>query len=144
MPFYQPHIPPTPPSTNLTGQTILITGATAGLGYAASLQFLRLRASKLIFGVRSITKGHSAAAAMLADPEVRRVNPNAEIKVLELDLVDYESVVGFAGKVGEEVNLKGGKGKGRLDVVLLNAGINLGEFRRCERSGWEMCVKSPF
>ena len=129
MGFYQTPIPPTPPETNLTGQTIVVTGATAGLGYESSLQFLRLKASTVILGVRNVDKGNAARERLLVDSEVRRVNPQAKVKVLQLDLVDFRSVVEFANQVLRD--------EAKLNILLLNAGINLAQFHRSP-SGHEM------
>ncbi|KAB8360570.1 hypothetical protein FH972_024310 [Carpinus fangiana] len=95
MGWYQTAIPPTAPQTDLSGQTIVITGANTGLGFEAALQLLRLRASNLVLGVRSIRRGEDARLRLLADAEVRSVNPAAVIKVLQLDLIDYDSVVNY-------------------------------------------------
>lgn len=112
-----------------------MTGATAGLGYEASLQLLRLGLSTLIIGVRSFARGNEARRKLLADAEVQRLNPNATIKVLRLDLEDNESVVNFAETVKEETN--------ELDSLVLSAGINLGDYRK-SRMGHEMCVFRSF
>ena len=129
MGWYQPHIPLTPEGTDLKGQTIIITGATAGLGYETSLQLLRLKASTIILGVRNTKRGDDARQSLLADSEVRRVNPQAKVKVSQLDLVDERSVVGFANRVLSE--------EARLDVLLLNAGINVARWEQSP-SGHEM------
>ena len=129
MGFYQTPIPLTPSKTDLTGQTIIVTGATAGLGYESSLQFLRLKASTVILGVRNDKKGNAAREWLLADSEVRRVNPQAKVKVLQLDLVDFRSIVDFANQVLRE--------EAKLNILLLNAGINLAQFQRSP-SGHEM------
>lgn len=129
--YHQYSIPPTPPQTNLSGQTIIITGATAGLGLEASLQLLRLRASTVILAVRDTTKGDTVRTQLLADDEVRRVNGQAKVKVMRLDLAEYESVRNFAEQVRGEVE--------RLDVLLLNAGINRARFEKSP-SGHEMFV----
>lgn len=129
MGWYQPHIPLTPQGTDLTGQTIAVTGATAGLGYESSLQLLRLKASTLILGVRSTKRGEDARQSLLADNEVRKVNPQAKVKVFQLDLVDEKSVDRFANRVLSEET--------RLDVLLLNAGINLARWEQSP-SGHEM------
>lgn len=121
MGWYQTAIPPTPSQVDLTGQTIAVTGANTGLGFEAARQLLRLRASTLILGVRSIQRGEEARLRLLEDAEVRRVNAEAVVEVLHLDLIDYESVVSFADAVQ--------KLTARLDVLLLNAGINLACFR---------------
>lgn len=129
MGWYQPHIPETPQGTDLTGQTIVVTGATGGLGYESSLQLLRLKASTIILGVRSTKRGNDARQSLLADDEVQRVNPQAKVKVLQLNLADERSVVEFANRVLKE--------ESRLDVLLLNAGINLARWEQSP-SGHEM------
>jgi NAD(P)-dependent dehydrogenase (short-subunit alcohol dehydrogenase family) len=129
--FQQPTIPPIPSHIDLTGQTIVVTGATGGLGYETSRQLLQLKASTLVLGVRNLDKGIAARTRLLEDNEVRRVNPNAVVKVLQLNLVDFKSVVAFADQVVAETK--------RLDALLLNAGINLARFEMT-RDGHEMCV----
>ena len=129
MGWYQTPIPLTPANIDLTGQTIAVTGATAGLGYESSLQLLRLKAGTVIMGVRNTNKGNAARERLLADSEVQRVNPQARVKVLQLDLVDEQSVVGFANRVLSE--------EPSLDILLLNAGINLASFQESP-SGHEM------
>lgn len=131
MGFYQTPIPPTPAQTDLSGQTIIVTGATAGLGHETSLQLLRLKASSVILAVRNTSKGEVARDHLLADDEVRRVNSRADVKVFRLDLADLQSVVEFANHVLREVE--------RLDVLLLNAGVSLARLERT-RDGHEMYV----
>lgn len=131
MAFFQKPIPATSPGTDLTGHTIIVTGASAGLGYEASLQLLRLKASTLILAVRNVEKGKRARDAMLADSEVQRLNPHADLRVMRLDLVDFQSVVEFSNQVLEDIQ--------SLDVLLLNAGINLAHFEKSP-AGHEMCV----
>ena len=131
MGFFQKPIPPTSPDIDLTGQTVIVTGASAGLGYEASLQFLRLKAATLILAVRNVEKGKRARDAMLADDQVQRLNPHADVRIMCLDLVDFQSVVDFAHRVLKEVQ--------SLHILLLNAGINMAHFER-SLAGHEMCV----
>lgn len=85
-------------------------------------------------GVRNTNKGNDARERLLADSEVRRVNPEAKVKVLRLDLVDEQSVVEFANRVLSE--------ESSLDILLLNAGINLASFKQSS-AGHEMYVSIP-
>jgi len=117
----QPHIPITPPTTTFKGKTIIVTGANAGLGLEAARQFLTLHASRVILACRSTTKGRDAATYLSTHPSVVAVNPNAEIKVLELDLDNYKSVAKFAQQVKSEIDV--------LDVLLLNGGVNIMEYQ---------------
>ena len=129
MGWYQTPIAPNPDFVDLTGYTIIVTGATAGLGYESALQLLRLKASNIIIGVRSIARGNEAKRELLSDPEVQRVNPDATIRILRLDLNDNESIIKFADSVNKESS--------ELDVLLLNAGINLGRYTKSS-TGHEM------
>ena len=115
MPFVQPPVSPNPASLNLAGQTVIITGANAGLGFECARQLLISHASTVILAVRTMSKGEAARANLLANPEVHRRNPDADIKVLKLDMEDYKSVMAFADNVKKEIL--------DLHVLLLNAGI---------------------
>lgn len=132
--FQQAAIPPTP-DLDLTSQTIIVTGATGGIGFETSLQLLRHRASNLILAVRDLDKGETARTRLLEDPEIRRVNASAVVEVFQLDLRDFKSVVAFADQVMHNVE--------RLDVLLLNAGINLARFEKT-KDEHEMLVNNPF
>jgi NAD(P)-dependent dehydrogenase (short-subunit alcohol dehydrogenase family) len=127
--FSQTAIPPLAPSSTLRSQAVMITGATGGIGYELSLQVLRLGATDLILAVRSLQKGSAARLELLADEQVRANNPAANIRVYELDLGDYDSVSTCATRILREEK--------KLDVLVLNAGINLAHFER-SASGYEM------
>lgn len=45
------------PDHDFTGQTIVITGGSTGLGLEAARHFLRLNASHIVLGVRNMEKG---------------------------------------------------------------------------------------
>jgi NAD(P)-dependent dehydrogenase (short-subunit alcohol dehydrogenase family) len=133
--FQQAAIPAIPQDLDLTNQTIIVTGATRGTGFETSLQLLRNRASNLILAVRNPDNGIAARAKLLKDPEVSRVNANAVVEVFKLDLADFKSVVAFADQIMHKVK--------RLDVLLLNAGINLARFEKT-KDGHEMSVNNLF
>lgn len=118
----QPTIPPLAPGSSFSSRTIMITGATGGIGYELSLQALRLGASDVILAVRSLQKGSKARLQLLADEKVRAQNPGASVRVYELDLGNYESVSACATRVLREEK--------KLDTLILNAGINLAHFER--------------
>lgn len=132
MGFFQAQIPALPADVSLHGQTVIVTGATGGIGYEVSLQLLRLGASNLILAVRNIQKGSAARLSLLADEQVRATNAAAKIKVLELDLSDHHSVAAFASRVLRTED--------RLDLLLLNAGINLAHFAKSP-SGHELYAR---
>ena len=51
MGFVQQPISPLPHTLNLTGQTVIVTGANAGVGLEAARQYLTLKASRIILAV---------------------------------------------------------------------------------------------
>ena len=128
----QPTIPPTPPSTNLTGKTVIVTGANSGMGLEAARQFLVLHVAKVILAVRSPSKGEEAAAWLRNHPSVKQANPDAELKVMQLDLDDYQSVLQFANQVKAELDA--------LDVLLLNGGVNIMSWQT-SKSGHERVMQ---
>jgi NAD(P)-dependent dehydrogenase (short-subunit alcohol dehydrogenase family) len=114
MPYFQPKLH-LPPFLTFHNKTILITGASAGLGLAASKLLLLHGASEIIFGVRSVSKAEAAKSTLLSSPDVKTANPNATITILHLELEDYSNVLLFVEEVRQRWD-------GKLDMVLLNAG----------------------
>ena len=98
---------PSFPTTSFSGQTIVVTGASAGLGLEATRHLVRLGAEKVILAVRNETKGKAAVA------DTKRTDAQC-MEVWSLDLASRASVVAFAERV---------KGLPRLDAVIQNAGI---------------------
>ncbi|KAK8063057.1 hypothetical protein PG997_015154 [Apiospora hydei] len=132
--FAQPTIPEFPLGpASLQGQTAIITGATSGIGQELGFQLLRLGLGHLIIGARSLQRGAASRLALLADERVQALNQSAHITVLELDLTRYDSVVSFARKF---LDLP----EKRLDLLVLNAGINLAEYQQTP-DGNEACMQ---
>lgn len=109
-------IPPVPADTNLLGKTALITGSNVGLGLECARHFLKLRASRLIMAVRSLSKGEAAAARLRAE------FPAARIEVWQLDMESFRSVQAFAARCDRDLD--------RLHVAVLNAGLARLAFER--------------
>jgi NAD(P)-dependent dehydrogenase (short-subunit alcohol dehydrogenase family) len=114
-------VPEISPRTELAGKTVLVTGANVGLGFEAVRNFLRLRPSLVIMGVRSVDKGQAAAAAL------RREFLDARIEVWELDMESFRSVQAFAARAERELD--------RLHVAVLNAGLGKLKFERVDEGG---------
>lgn len=127
-----PPIPPTPPGTDLTGKTAIVTGGNAGLGLEAARQYLTLKAARVIIAVRSPAKGKEAIAELKADPTVQKVNPNAVIEAFPLDLDDFQSGADFVRKVKNEVP--------ELDILLNNGGTNVLKYHK-SASGHERVMQ---
>ena len=108
----QPHVAPNPNDpTKLSGQTAIITGATAGLGRETALQLLQLGVSNVVLAVRNVAKGEEAKRGLLASLK----SSTAEVRVMHLDLADPNSVLRFAARVRAEVP--------QVDILVLNAGM---------------------
>ena len=83
-----------------SGRTIIVTGASSGLGVVTARELARVGA-RVVLAVRDPAKGERAAAAMAGQTEVRR-----------LDLADLASVRAFAAEWDEP-----------LDILINNAGV---------------------
>lgn len=99
---------PPPASTNLSGQTTIITGSNTGIGLEAARVLLGFHLSHLIIAVRSIEKGENVAL------QLRKAYPKAQIDVWALDMLSYESIQAFTQQCATLP---------RLDTVILNAGM---------------------
>jgi NAD(P)-dependent dehydrogenase (short-subunit alcohol dehydrogenase family) len=85
---------------DMTGRTVIVTGANSGIGRAAATA-LADHGARVVLAVRNLDKGHEAAAAMPGSTEVRH-----------LDLASLASVREFAA--GWD---------GPIDILINNAGI---------------------
>ena len=74
---------------DLSGETVIVTGANSGLGFEGSRAFADAGAT-VVMACRSVERGESAA------DEIRHDAPAGDLSVLELDLADLDSVATFA------------------------------------------------
>jgi retinol dehydrogenase-12 len=81
------------------------------LGYASVVHYARNNASRIIIASRSIKRIETAIEQVYRDVP----NYRGQIDAMELDLSSFSSVASFCEKVRQD--------KGRLDIVLANAGI---------------------
>jgi NAD(P)-dependent dehydrogenase (short-subunit alcohol dehydrogenase family) len=87
---------------NLTGRTVVVTGASSGIG-AATARAMAGRGARVVLAVRDPAKGRRVAATMTGDVQVR-----------PLDLETLASVRAFAASWA-----------GDIDILINNAGIML-------------------
>ncbi len=93
---------------DLTGQRILVTGASTGLGLETT-RALAAAGASVIMAVRDLTKGGAAAE------EVRASAPKADLELRRVDLADLASVRTFTHDLLQD--------HASLDVLIANAGI---------------------
>jgi NAD(P)-dependent dehydrogenase (short-subunit alcohol dehydrogenase family) len=105
------------------GRTVLVTGATSGIGHAAAAKFAKLGASKVIIPARDVSKGEKTKIQL----EIA-VGNKEQFVVWQLDMNSYDSVVAFAHRINTEVE--------HLDVAILNAGVRKIAYTP-SKYGWE-------
>ncbi|MGD9993640.1 MAG: oxidoreductase [Salinivirgaceae bacterium] len=108
---------------DLTGKTIIITGANSGLGLEASRQ-LSLKGATVIMAVRNRDKGEKAIQ------EIKKQHPQASLDLIPLDLADLDSVHAFASEFQEKYS--------QLDVLINNAGVMFPPKRELSKQGFEI------
>jgi NAD(P)-dependent dehydrogenase (short-subunit alcohol dehydrogenase family) len=94
--------------------TVLITGASTGIGQATALRLARAGWTVLA-GVRN----HDAGERLAGEAPAGRVQP------LILDVTDFQQIVAAAARVSELAG-DGDSSPGRLDALVNNAGIGFG------------------
>jgi short-subunit dehydrogenase len=92
-----------------TPQVVLITGASAGIGYATALAFAR-RGSHVIATARRAERLSALAAAVNALP-----TPHGDILTITADVTDADAM--------QRAVAQGVERFGRLDVLVANAGL---------------------
>lgn len=116
---------------NLTGRTVIVTGANVGLGFEAASSFYTMNPKTLILAVRSVSKGEDAKRAII---EANSSNDNngqwaaTKVEVWPLDLASFDSVKAFAARANKELD--------RLDILLENAGVGESPYTTTN-DGWE-------
>ncbi len=95
-----------PKDIDLKAKTVLITGSSAGLGFAAALRIAKAGA-KLIMAVRSgiPEKGE----------EIKKITGNANVSMYPVDLLDFESIKGLVKKLKEDEIV--------VDILISNAAM---------------------
>lgn len=106
------------------GKVIIITGSNSGIGFEAA-KTLAQKSAEVVMAVRNLKKGESAAE------DIRRNTPDAQIKVMRLDLADLESVKLFSESFHNDFS--------RLDVLLNNAGVMVPPYTKT-KDGFELQI----
>lgn len=124
----------TPPNTDLSGfidnqvgkgKTILITGASSGLGAGMATHFARM-GYNLAICARRTERLEQLKSNLLAD------NSTIKVSVKALDVTDYTQVFKVFHEFAQEF--------GKLDRIIINAGV--GEGRRIGKGNFEINRKT--
>ena len=90
---------------DLTGRTVIVTGATSGVGRATAAA-LAGAGARVIMAVRNVDKGAAVAA------DLRATTPGGAVEVRALDLADLATVRAFARDWTDPI-----------DIMINNAGV---------------------
>ena len=104
------------------GRTALVTGANSGIGFEAA-RVLAERGAAVVLACRTPAKAEAAAE------RIRQKAPEAQLRVLELDLSSLASVRAAAGKLAAD--------GAPLDLLVNNAGVMYPPFTLTE-DGFEL------
>jgi retinol dehydrogenase 12 len=100
------------PVQDLTGKTIVVTGATAGIGRAAVAAFAAR-------GAQVIGVGRSAARCAEAQQSIQAKTPGARLSFFVADLSSQRQITDLAHRIRESVE---SVGAGKIDALINNAG----------------------
>ncbi len=104
------------------GRTIVVTG-TGGLGFECALALARA-------GAEVILAGRNPARGEAAVERIRRDAPGADAAFEPLDLGSLDSVAAFGRRLAA--------GRGRIDVLINNAGVMTPPRRQATADGFEL------
>jgi NAD(P)-dependent dehydrogenase (short-subunit alcohol dehydrogenase family) len=107
---------------DLSGKTIVVTGANSGLGWETALELARKRGT-VVLACRNVESGREAAARIAA------LAPGAAVEVMALDLASLASIRAFADAFRTR--------HGALHVLVNNAGVMALPYRTTA-DGFEM------
>ncbi|CAI6290692.1 unnamed protein product [Periconia digitata] len=120
-----------PPSGTFDGQTVLIAGASSGIGLAAAVHFATLGASVIITS-RVASRGDAAKRHI---EQAAGSSYKGQVTCLELDLESYASCTSFMGKLKTLM-----PDPAKLDVAILNGGMVNSHWEQSE-AGWERTIQ---
>lgn len=108
---------------DLTGRLAVVTGANSGLGFGLTGR-LAAAGAEVVMAVRNRAKGEAALARLLEQ------NPDARLRLLDLDLASLESVRSAAQTLLDEDR--------GIDILINNAGVMAVPERRETAEGFEL------
>ncbi|PSR98928.1 hypothetical protein PHLCEN_2v4248 [Hermanssonia centrifuga] len=109
---------------DLSGKSVMVTGANVGIGYETAKHFASLQPKRLVLACRDEKKGRDAIVA------IEKETGYEGIELGILDQSKFSSVLEFARRFGDEP----------LDVLVANAGVLPQKFETTE-DGWETALQ---
>ena len=107
---------------NLSGKTIVVTGATSGIGLAAVQKLVE--AGAFVIGVgRSIERNESARKSVLA------LHPKGKVRYLLADLASIPQIQSLCREIVQSIR---DESKNHIDVLINNAGVYLEKQQKTE------------
>ncbi|TFE26952.1 oxidoreductase [Cohnella luojiensis] len=107
---------------NQQGTTVVITGASSGIGYEIARAFAA-KGAQVVMAIRNLEKGEEVAR------QLKRENPGASLKLMKLDLSDLASVRKFAHEYRQTYDT--------LHLLINNAGVMTPPFQKT-KDGFEL------
>ncbi|RVX68041.1 hypothetical protein B0A52_08452 [Exophiala mesophila] len=129
--FYDKNNPPKPVTQSFSGKTVLITGATTGIGLETAKKLAALDADRVIITARTEEKGRAAKKQIedfVAAQPTRQTGIKSEIIVLTLEMSSFKQIRDFVTQLRLHTS--------SLDAAILNAGLMQADYVQTE-DGWE-------
>ncbi len=127
-------------TADLSGKTLVLIGANAGLGFEAAKHFAKMNPARLVLTARDEAKGKDALTRTflhLSDLRwclticiiigIQKETGYTKAELWIIDLANFSSIVAFADRADRELE--------RLDILVENAGMATWEYEQVE--GWE-------
>ncbi|KAJ7785291.1 hypothetical protein DFH07DRAFT_976015 [Mycena maculata] len=111
---------------DLTGKTVCVLGANAGIGFQACKHLATMNPARMILACRSESRGQAAVDKLRAETGYTKA------KLWLIDLSDFASVKRF----GDQFEKDGG----RLDILIANAAMENRKYAET-KDGWEITVQ---
>ncbi|MEI6681514.1 MAG: SDR family NAD(P)-dependent oxidoreductase [Bacteroidota bacterium] len=121
-------------SDRLDGKTVLVDGASSGLGFAVATDLAR-RGARVIMACRS--------GIPVKGEEVRRLSGNPDVHMLHVDFADIMSVRELVVNIRSDSFFTGTNGGG-IDILVCNAGIVPKQSRKTPQGLEEMFMVNYF
>ncbi|KAE9392295.1 short-chain dehydrogenase [Gymnopus androsaceus JB14] len=112
---------------DLTGKTVMVTGANSGIGFEAAKHFATMNPARLIIVCRSVEKAQQSIKQIQEETGYKNAEPMA------LDLGKFSSISEFVTQASKTLD--------RLDILVENAAVaTMGKYIQTE-DGWESMLQ---